>query len=692
MKKQENTVSNLNQLRKKIEKLLKTEPQEESSQHSEIEVRKIFHELEVYKLELEMQNKELTEARNKSEIMAEKYKELYESATVGNFTLSKSDTIIDLNLIGAKMLGKEQSMLIGRRFSSFISGNSVPIYDHFFEEVFSSKSKENCKLSLSTRGNLPMYVQLTGMSNEEGDQCLVTMIDITMYMESIETLQVTHDFNKFLLQALPFGMDIVDAKGNILFVNDKLSHILGKDVLGKKCWEIYCDNREQCSSCPLRHDINIRQTESIEVQNILGSKTYEIIHTGMIFKGQDAVLEIFIDITERKMAELELINEKAHAEESDRLKSSFLANISHEIRTPMNGILGFAELLKEPDLSGEQQQEYIKIMEKSGARMLGIINDIVDISKIEAGQMTVLNDETNLNDKIAHVYNFLKYEAENNGIQLINKNQLAIKEAVIYTDRNKLFVILTNLINNAIKFSPGGTVEFGVSTSSTTGVVNKPIELLFYVKDNGIGIPKERQEAIFERFVQADISKKQACQGAGLGLSIAKAYVEMLGGKIWVESEEGKGSVFYFTLPFSNKPVEEKEFNHEIIIHVEEKQLKQLKILIAEDDESSEKLISIIVSKIGKKIIHARNGIEAVDACRDNPDIDLILMDIQMPEMNGHEATRQIREFNKEVVIIAQTAFAMPGDSNQAIESGCNDYISKPIKRDKLMELVSKYF
>ncbi len=390
------------------------------------------------------------------------------------------------------------------------------------------------------------------------------------------------------------------------------------------------------------------------------------------------------DITEHKQTLEDLIKAKEHAEESDKLKSAFLANMSHEIRTPMNGILGFAELLKEPDLSGEQQQEYIKIIEKSGIRMLNIINDIVDISKIEAGLMKVDIKDSNINEKIQFIYIFFKPQVEGKGMQLLFNNTLPIKEAIIRTDNEKVYSILTNLVKNAIKYSNEGSIVFGY--------VKKGKTLEFYVKDTGIGIPKDRQSAIFERFIQADISDKMARQGAGLGLSISKAYVEMLGGKIWVESEEGIGSTFYFTLPYNFEPEEKKVAQKVVGSGDEENQIKNLKILIAEDDETSEMLISITVKEFSKEVIKVRTGNEAIEICRTNPDLDLILMDIQMPGMNGYEATRQIRLFNKSVVIIAQTAFGLFGDREKAIEAGCNDYISKPIKKDELLSLIKKYF
>ena len=252
------------------------------------------------------------------------------------------------------------------------------------------------------------------------------------------------------------------------------------------------------------------------------------------------------EIIKRKKIELEIIKEKEHAEENDRLKTAFLANMSHEIRTPMNGILGFAELLKEPDLSGEKQEEYIKIIEMSGARMLSTINDIIEISKIESGQMEVNFKETNINEQVKYLYSFFNPEAERKGMQLHFINALPDNEAIFKTDPDKLYGILTNLIKNAIKFSEKGSIDFGYDV-----IQEKDAKFLrFFVRDTGIGIHKDRLDAIFERFVQADISNSRAFQGSGLGLSISRAYVERLGGKIWVESELGKGSVFYFTIPY----------------------------------------------------------------------------------------------------------------------------------------------
>ncbi|MDZ7738294.1 MAG: response regulator [Bacteroidales bacterium] len=388
------------------------------------------------------------------------------------------------------------------------------------------------------------------------------------------------------------------------------------------------------------------------------------------------------DIQRRRLVEKELIVAKEKAEESDRLKSAFLANMSHEIRTPMNGILGFAELLSDPDLDGVQQQKYISIIQNSGERMLNTVNNLMDISRIETGLLDPNIEQVNVIQEINNLYNFFKPEVEQKGLQLMLDRKKLPDELIIQTDRAFFESILTNLLKNAIKYTKQGRIRFGLRIQEDW--------LEFYVSDTGIGIPANRQQAIFERFVQADISDKQVFEGSGLGLAISKAYVEMLGGKISLNSTENEGSIFYFTLPFKGDEKNKQADKHSDSEGKIAFDKNNLNLLVVEDDETALQVLQHILRDKCNNIYTATTGKEAVEFLRNNKTIDLVLMDIKMPEMNGYEATRMIREFNKEVLIIAQTAYALEGDREKALEAGCDDYISKPIKKKILLSLIKR--
>jgi len=379
--------------------------------------------------------------------------------------------------------------------------------------------------------------------------------------------------------------------------------------------------------------------------------------------------------------ELRLAKEKA--EKSDRLKSAFLANMSHEIRTPMNGILGFADLLKKPALTGEQQQMYIGIIEQSGERMLNIINDLIEISKIESGHMGISLTAANINDQIEFIYSFFSPEVSKKGVRIIYDHPLNDAQATIVTDHEKVYAILTNLVKNAIKFTHTGCITFGYY---------KQDEFLhFYVKDTGIGIAEENLQDIFNRFMQADETISHSYDGAGLGLAISKAYVELLGGKIWVDSKLNEGSEFNFTLPY--KPTLPQNEKVDPLPESEQNTgEKKLKILITEDNASADMLLTLLLEDYANVILHASNGEEAVEICRNNPDIDLVMMDLKMPEMNGYDAVNHIRKFNKDIIIIAQTANALSGEKEKAINAGFDDFITKPLKREALTTAIHRFF
>jgi PAS domain S-box-containing protein len=424
----------------------------------------------------------------------------------------------------------------------------------------------------------------------------------------------------------------------------------------------------------------------IEDRECIGFVGFDSVSNKHVFtQYEQQLLQVYaqslVNVKERLKKEQRLINDKEKAEESDRLKSAFLANMSHEIRTPMNGIIGFLDLLKEPDLSEENKNTYIDIVIQSGHRLLDTINDIIEISKIEAGELKINDSPVDISELMAYYHGFFKQQTDQKGLKYLLYKKLPDNLNIIMTDRNKLESIITNLIKNAIKFTHSGYIEFGCQLEDHN--------LIFYVKDTGVGIPAERLNTVFERFVQGDVSLSRPHEGSGLGLSIVKAYVEMLNGKISVQSEPGKGSNFRVSIPCMSESMEDKA----VVLKYTDPKIsgENMIVLIAEDDYASYLYLESLLSGPNVTFLHTTNGNDTVKIVQDKPDLSLILMDLRMPGMSGLDATRQIREFNKTVPIIAQTAYALAGDREMALKAGCNDYISKPVNPAELHKVISHY-
>jgi len=387
------------------------------------------------------------------------------------------------------------------------------------------------------------------------------------------------------------------------------------------------------------------------------------------------------NIVKRLKSDQELLIAKEKAEESNRLKSAFLQNMSHEIRTPMNAIIGFSEFLSDDDLTDEDRSSYVKIIQNSCHQLLGIVTDILTISAIDTKQEKVSIQKTSINSIIVELLSIFKKQATNKNISLFAKQLLKENQSEVLTDKTKITQILSNLISNALKFTYEGFVEFGYNLK----IKDRSSYLQFYVKDTGVGIKLDHHQEIFERFRQADDTVQREHGGTGLGLSICKGFVELLDGNIWVESEFGKGSTFYFTVPYN--PVNKKDIPYD---QANKPKKKRKNIVIAEDEEYNYLFIEISLREFDLNLIHTRNGKETVDVCKSNKNIDLVLMDIKMPVMDGHEAAKLIKGFNPKIPIIAQSAYALEQEIEQ-YGVVFDDYLTKPLAKEVLYKAISEY-
>lgn len=483
----------------------------------------------------------------------------------------------------------------------------------------------------------------------------------------------------------------IDLDRKIIFCNKYLLSITGYtegEVIGKNIIDVFVpiDEKEKIEKGVNELFENNRSIHHFESKIVTkdNCELYISWHTSVITDDEGKVKGIAVlgeNITEKKATFDKLKEAKENAEESNRLKSFFLQNISHEIRTPINAIMGSISLLRELREDEVMRRKFYEILEISGERLLSTVNDLLDISQVETQQMKVNKSDFSLSKLLASHIDVATPLAEKKNNKIVCSSKYLHNEIILHTDKNMLNGIFINLLSNANKFTTNGIIEIGSHDENG--------DIVFYVRDNGIGIPKNRLEVIFDRFVQADTSLSRPHEGSGLGLSIAQAYAKLLGGNLWVESEEGKGSTFFFNIPKDEVALTIPDTDKE---DTEVAMLPNRKILIAEDDKLNFLILERIIENMGiTDILHANTGAEAVEMVQTDTGISLVLMDIKMPEMSGEEATQKIRTFNPTIPIIAQTAFAMPDDHNRFIAIGCNDYIAKPIDKARLMNLLHKY-
>lgn len=484
------------------------------------------------------------------------------------------------------------------------------------------------------------------------------------------------------IEQSPVHIVICNTNHQIDYVNPKFIEVTGysqDDVIGKDLSMLISEGIRDDFKRSYKFINEIGRNWRDEIQGVKkdGTLFWENMHISPLKNEQGEVthfIAIMEDITKRKQMELEIIEARDRAERSDKLKDAFLQNLSHEIRTPLNAIVGFSELLGIKELISDEQKEFISIINTSSNQLLSIINDVLTASRIQTGQEVLAVKQVNIHDVINDLIAAYLPIAQSKNLELINTSVKSRFSTL--TDEVKVTQILNHFLNNAVKFTYKGKIEIGYCIKDSM--------IKFYVKDTGIGIPEEYHEVIFERFRKLNLSKNENYGGIGLGLPISKAFAEMLNGSISLESEPGKGSTFFLKIPIQ-KPVEAKEQSPALTLFISD---KPVTILIAEDELNNYLLMEAFLEVLNCKIIHAFNGLEAVDLCRNNPEVNLVLMDIKMPMMDGKSALLEIRKFNADLPVIAQTAYALESDKQELLELGFNEYVSKPIRKQELIDKV----
>ena len=672
-------------------------------QHYEDENAYSIQDLEILKFVSTQIGMSIETKRANDEVKVEKayFEQLFHSSPETIVLTDNKGRLMRVNASFEKFFGYTSGEVLGKKIDHLI----VP--ENYLQEAKNiSRSVAHGEIILTETvrkhkdGKLiDVAVLGTPIRTESGQVAIYGIYrDITERKRAEKALKENEEKLRNILNSSPDAITVSDLRGKITECNPASLKIFGlsneNELIGTYAGSLLTRDNLKKGTKKLLEVLRKGSIQNQEfVLKLANGKIIIVEVSAGLLKDVNGrpmgIVTVTKDITERKNFEENLKIAKEKAEESDRLKSAFLANMSHEIRTPMNAILGFSELLKNDELTKEARDEYIKIINSKGHELLLIINDIIDISKIEAGDISIVKSDIHVNKLIRETYCHLTEEK-----LLMNRDHLKLKlnipesvEVIIHSDPVRLRQILTNLLNNALKFTRAGFIEMGF-------IIEKQSLVRFYVKDTGIGISEDKQDIIFDRFRQVDESISNVFGGTGLGLAISKNLVTLLGGTIGVQSKPGHGSTFYFKLPvkqiISGNEIIEVKTDHKPE-KIDLINLSGKKILVAEDDSANYLYIESLLKKTNATIIWAKDGLQVLEILKSGELFDLIIMDIRMPAMNGIEATLKIRESNKFVPVVALTAYAFTNDRTEAIEAGCNDYLSKPVTVESLSTVLSKY-
>jgi PAS domain S-box-containing protein len=670
---------------------------------------------------------DITERKKFEDMIREsekKYRNLVDNSNVAVFTTTSEGRIVFINETGSRILEfPDKDSLLLEDVTRLYAVRSTR--DEFLRLLKERHEVSDFRAECMTKLNRSIIISInaklennliSGIFIDITDKVRAEqkLIDLNRELQEINErvsvinaeLRKSEALKKALLNNLPHMAWMKDKEGVYLSVNESFARSrnqIPQEVVGKTDLDLYP------GKIAMKYRKEDKEVMEKRKEHFFYEKTGKLwfeTYKAPIFNETGEVIGlsgISLEITSRKQAEEEirayskklaeqneilriindeLVRAKERAEESDKLKSSFLANMSHEIRTPMNAILGFANLLKNKNFSNERKHTFIDIINSKSKQLLQIITDIIDISKIEAGQISIFNKTFSVNAMISELY--LSFEnirkQDNKSISLGYSLPFPDGNDFIYSDKIRIEQILTNFLSNAYKFTDSGSVEIGYRIEEPT--------IILYVKDTGIGIAPEKQKVIFDRFRQVETAHNRTYGGTGLGLAISKGLAEKMGGKIYVESELSKGSVFYLKLPYIKQPSQvllEKTFDESVF------DWSGKTILIAEDEEDNYTFLEVLLKVTGANILWARNGLEAVNLCQKNSNINLVLMDIKMPLMDGLEATQQIKNIRKTLPVIVQTAYAMSADEETCLKYGCDAYVSKPIRIESLFSLIKEH-